>query len=113
MEKSTKISIDLSDADFIGWTTNRLRYLHGYANNHYIINRLNNIQHRLNTYDYKCNDENLDKIISQYFIDFFLIKDESTNIGYTDQERKNLRNAIKQIMQDVINGDVPKEIILK
>jgi hypothetical protein len=113
MEKSTEINFDLSDKDFIEWIINRLKYLHRYADNDYIINRLNNIQLRLSSYDYKCRDENLDKIISQYFIDFFLIKDEATNIGYTDQERINLRNAIKQIMSDVIKDRVPKEIILK
>lgn len=113
MEKSAEIIKALSDTDFIEWTINRLKYLHGYSDNNYILKRLSNIQDRLISYDYKCRDENLDKIISQYFIDFFLMKDQATNIGYTDQERINLRNAIKKIMEDVIRGNIPKEIILK
>jgi hypothetical protein len=113
MEKSTEVNIELSDKDFIGWSINRLKYLHGYTDDNYIIERLFRIQNRIGNYEYGCEDENLDRIISQYFIDFFLIKDEGTDIGYTDQERINLRNAIKKIIEDVLDNNIPKEITLK
>jgi hypothetical protein len=106
MEKSPEIN--LSDTNFIGWLISRLEYLHGYAKDDPIICRLNKIKH-----SFKYSNNDLDKVISKYFIDFFLNKDTSTNIGYTDKERDDLRHAIKQIIEDIRSNNIPKEILLK
>lgn len=113
MEKSTEINLDWSDIDFIEWLISRLKYLHGYSTYGDIVNRLDHIKHSLEIYSKQYSDTDLDKIISQYFIDFCLSRDETTSIGYTESERNNLRNAIKRIIADVHSNNVPKDILLK
>lgn len=111
MEKSPEIN--LSDKDFIGWLASRLQYLHGYDSKDPIIYRLINIKDEIKKHSFKHPDKDLDKVISKYFVDFFLNKDTSTNIGYTDKERDNLRYVIKQIIEDIRSNNIPKEILLK
>lgn len=111
MEKSTEI--DLSDTKFIDWLISRLEYVHGYAQNNDIISRLKDIKDKLEKYNIKYSDKDLDKIISRYFIDFYLTRDNSSFIGYTETERNNLRNSIKHIIEDVKLNNLPKDILLK
>lgn len=113
MEKSTEINLNLSDIDFIQWLISRLEYLHGYSKDSDIIKRLINIKKTVSQYHYNYSDSDLDKIISKYFIDFYLIRDDSGGLGYTIEERNNLRNAIKNIVQDIKLNNLPKEILLK
>lgn len=113
MEKSSEIDLNISDSQFLEWLIKRLSNVHGYSIDNDIINRLSNISKSIELYNKKCSDDDLDKIISQYFVDFFLTKDETTSIGYTDKERDNLRNAIKKIMDDIRLNRIPKEITLQ
>jgi len=113
MEKSTKINLYLSDANFIGWLWSRLQYLHGYSKNDEILIRLSKIKNNIELLCSQYSDNDLDKIISRYFVDFYLDHDESTSIGYSNAERDNLRNAIKQIIADVREHNIPKDILLK
>lgn len=113
MEKSAKVNLDLSDANFIDWLLSRLQYLHGYAKNDEILIRLNKIKDNIEILCTQYSDNDLDKIISKYFVDFYLDRDQSTSIGYSNTERDNLRNAIKQIIADAREHNIPKDILLK
>lgn len=113
MEKSSEIDLNISDSQFLEWLVKRLYHVHGYDINHDINQRLSIIGNNLKIYQQKCSDEDLEKIISQYFIDFFLDKDETTSIGYTDKERQNLRDTIKKIIEDVRFNRIPQKIILQ
>lgn len=113
MEKSTEINLNVTDSQFLEWVILRLHHVHGYKPDSDIIKRLLLINHKFKLHEKHCVDEDLDKIISQYFVDFFLTRDDTTSIGYTNQERNNLRNAIRQIIADVKLNKVPKDIILK
>ena len=111
MEKGSEINH--SDSEFIEWLSNRLHNLHSYDLSSFIINRLSNIKEKLDNYDSSISDADLDKIISQYFLDFFLNKDHTTSIGYTDKEREDLRNVIKQIVKDVNDKRIPNKVLLQ
>lgn len=113
MEKSTEINQNFSDAEFITWLISRLQYIHGYSIDNNIIVRLEKIMNKSTMYQPLCSDEDLDKIISKYFVDFCLTRDYSLSIGYTEEERNNLRQSIKQIITDVILRNVPEDILLK
>jgi|LakMenEpi03Aug12_release.lakeMendotaPanAssembly.Ray.scaffolds.fasta_scaffold05897_30 hypothetical protein len=113
MEKSTEINCSFSDSEFIAWLNSRLQNIHGYDTNNSIISRLRTIMNKIAIYQKPCSDADLDKIISRYFIDFYLIRDNTTTIGYTNEERNNLRQSIKHIIADVLTNNVPKDILLK
>lgn len=89
--------------NFIEWLINRLIYKHHYAENDSIIESLADIKYILK---YKpaidINDQCLDKIISKYYVDFYLDKCEDMTIGFTDDERKSLRQSIKNIVNDIL-----------
>jgi uncharacterized linocin/CFP29 family protein len=95
----------MSDIDFLEWLARRLVYKHGYESNDSIIQRILDIKNKLqNTPHIK--DEDLDTIISKYFVDFLLDITEDINIGYSEKDRKFLRSSIRSIIQDVFNKDI-------
>lgn len=102
-----------SDSDFLEWLALRLQNLHNYHNNDKIISKLQSIANNLNNIDIQISDNDIDKIICQYFTDFNLDKDEYLNLGYSDKEREKLRNAIKKISIDIFSKNIPKDFILK
>jgi len=105
--------IDSSDIDFLYWLKQRLIYLHGYAMDHESVSRLNLLITKLKNSTIQLSTLEIDKIISQYFVDFNLTKDETLNIGYTDKERDRLRNDIMSIAIDFYKQNVPKENLIK
>lgn len=111
MEKGSEINY--KDDEFVDWLVQRLCHLHNYDTSHFIINRLKDIKTKLEIYNSSISDDGLDKIISQYFVDFFLERDSTTSIGYNDKDRKDLRNAIKCIISDVNFNRIPKKILLQ
>jgi hypothetical protein len=58
-------------------------------------------------------DGDLDKILSQYYVDFMLDKCEDIKIGFTEQERISFRNNIKNIIKDIVNKNIPKDFLIK
>lgn len=112
MEKGTRINDD-SDSDFLVWLSLRLQNLHNYHNKDEIIAKLESIATNLKNINIQILDCDIDKIISQYFTDFNLDKDEFLNLGYSDKERKNLRDAIKNISIDIFSKNIPKDFTLK
>lgn len=105
--------IDSSDIDFLYWLKQRLIYLHGYVMDHESVSRLNLLITKLKNNTIQLSTLEIDKIISQYFVDFNLTKDETLNIGYTDKERDRLRNDIISIAIDFYKQNVPKENLIK
>lgn len=80
---------------------------------HESVSRLNLLITKLKNSTIQLSTLEIDKIISQYFVDFNLTKDETLNIGYTDKERDRLRNDIMSIAIDFYKQNVPKENLIK
>lgn len=100
-------------ADFLGWLSKRLVFKHGYLEHDDVIQKLNKCINDITYVDLKIEDNDLDKIISKYYADFYLEKSQDLNLGYTDSDRKRLRQDIKSIVIDVITKNIPKEPIVK
>lgn len=106
--------IDKSDIDFLYWLRQRLVYLHNYSVDDESVSRIDLLIDKiLNISTIRLSSTEIDKIISQYFIDFNLIKDDTLNIGYTEKERIELRNNIMAIAMDIYKENVPKETLIK
>lgn len=101
----------IKDKQFLVWLSNRLVYKHGYQQNDNTILKLGEILSSDSTLE--ITDSELDLILSKYYIDFFLEKAEDINIGYTPQEREELRKLIRSLVTDIINRNIPTESLLK
>jgi hypothetical protein len=100
---------------FIKWLINRLLYKHNYRESDVIILSLNEILKYLQpkTYLIDLEENDLDKIISKYYADFNLDATDDINIGYTPQQRENLRNQIKHLVSDIVNKNIPQDFTIK
>jgi hypothetical protein len=90
--------------------------LHGYDANDTVVFQLNKaIKNLLSPQKISMSNNDLDKIISKYYVDFYLEKQEDNNfnVGFSDQERNNLRKTILDLVTDIMNFNVPKEPIIK
>jgi hypothetical protein len=97
---------------FLYWLMNRLRYKHNYSVNDPVIVELSTIMKSMQNQELiDIQDSDLDKIISKYYIDFFLDKTEDFNVGYSENERSVFRTNIRSIVSDIINKDIPKNYI--
>lgn len=99
-----------SDSEFLYWLCLRLQHLHKYSADDDIIHKLQNIASK-QTFNIDLSDDEIDKIIGQYFVDFNLTKDDTCNIGYSDSQRKVVRSYIKSIVLDIYHKRVPKDIL--
>ena len=104
------------DIEFLRWLSQRLIHLHGYDANDTVVFQLNKaIKNLLSPQKISMSNNDLDKIISKYYVDFYLEKqqDNNFNVGFSDQERNNLRKMIRDLVTDIMNFNVPKEPIIK
>lgn len=106
------------DINFLRWLVQRLVHLHRYDVNDTIIIRLNQTIDSIlskQKISIDISDNNLDKILSKYYADFYLDKTDSGNItiGYDDNSRSMLRNITRNLIEDVINLNIPKEPLIK
>jgi len=104
------------DAEFLLWLSQRLIYFHGYDPNDKVISNLQNIANRIVSKRYlSISNDDLDKILSHYYVDFYLEKgaDDHLNIGYNNQERRKLREVTRSLVTDIINLNVPTQSIIK
>lgn len=99
-----------SDREFLDWLCLRLQHFHNYDADSEIIHRLNNIASK-EKFEINLSDEDMDKIIGQYFVDFNLTKDDTCDIGYSDSQRNAVRRYIKSIVFDIYHKRVPKNIL--
>jgi hypothetical protein len=101
---------------FLKWFYNRLIYHYRLAESDNISLFFKNIIEKVSQpITINISDKDLEKIISKYYVDFFLDKDLTNQncIGFTNEERINLKNITKNLAQDIINLNVPKETIIK
>lgn len=99
-----------SDKKFLHWLCLRLQHFHNYRADNDIIKRLDKIV-SYQAFNMDLSDEDIDKIIGQYFVDFNLIKDDTCDIGYSDGQRNTIRGYIKSIVCDIYHKRVPKDIL--
>lgn len=98
---------------FLGWLINRLIFKHQYADNDQVIINLKATINKLKNPSIEISEEDLDKIITKYYADFFLEKDSFTNLGYSETERIKIRSDIKNLIVDVVTKNIPKEQFIK
>ena len=86
--------------------------MHKYSANDPVIIELSNMISSINDYKFlNIGDNDLDKIISKYYIDFLLDKTDDLKIGYSQDERLEFRNNIKSIIADIVNKNIPTNYI--
>lgn len=103
--------MDSEDQEFLIWLSNRLIYKHGYIEQDEIVKKLLDLGTKTN--ELIINDKNLDLIISKYYVDFFLEKSEDAKIGYTDNERNEIRQYVKSLVSDIVNNNIPSTNLIK
>jgi hypothetical protein len=102
------------DVQFLKWLISRLIYRYSHIKSDNIIFRIENVIQKLVTAPKPdVTDDELDKIISKYYVDFYLDKGDSLNIGYTRQERNTLREQIRCLVIDVMARNIPKDTLIK
>lgn len=89
----------LEDSAVIDWLSNRLVYKLGEKQKSWYVLYMQDLSKRIANPKLSINRDDLDKIISTYYADFFLDKD--SNLGYTDEERDALRTVIISIYEDI------------
>lgn len=102
------------DIKFLYWLGQRLVYIHHYNNQDIIILKLKELIQKLlknNNNNIVISSENLDKILAKYYVDFYLEKSET--LGFTAEERNNLRKHILDICQDIVSLNIPSETLIK
>jgi GTP-dependent phosphoenolpyruvate carboxykinase len=95
---------------FLEWMIQRLKHKHNYAEDDKIIiclkEIINDIKPKL--YTVQVTDEDLDKILVKYYSDFNIDKISYSNIGFTEEERENLRKIIRSLVFDIVNNRIPQ-----
>ena len=107
MEKTDQIK-------FIRWLTNRLIYVYGHKKNDRIVILCDSLARSITEpYRVTMRVQDLDKIISKYYVDFLMDKSEELNMGFSEKERNNLRFTIENIVNDIVNKNIPEEHLIK
>jgi hypothetical protein len=104
------------DIAFLCWLKQRLVHYHKYDHNDSILVKFNSIIDRFShKKDLSISNDDLDKILSKYYVDFYLEKsgDDQFKIGYNNQERRKLRELIRNLVTDIINVNIPDKPIIK
>lgn len=104
--------IDLRDILYLEWIFNRLLYR--FKDDMKYVEAAKGILNKIKKPpNIIIADDNLNKILSKYFIDFNLQKTGS--VGFNDKDRAELRNSIRSIMSDILSNNIPtdKEILIK
>lgn len=92
--------------DKIIWLTNRAKFIYKESDSSNTISYLNHIKDIIESLDIeKISDENLDSIISKYYIGYDCDKPDSTEtdfeFGFTAKEKQELRDKTKSIVLDL------------
>jgi hypothetical protein len=101
------------DSAILKWITNRIIYKFGESKDEWYVKYLLNLSGRMNDPNISISDNELDNIIAQYYVDFFLDKDDNSNFGFDDKDREILRTNIKKIYQDINNQISARPYIMK
>jgi hypothetical protein len=103
--------ISLRDIVYLEWIFNRLLYK--FKDDNKYIDTAKIILNKIKRPQISISDDNLNRILGKYFVDFNLQKTET--IGFNDSDRKELRTCIRSIIQDILSNNIPKneEILIK
>lgn len=108
--------MNAKEIEFLEWLSKRLIFKHKYADNDETILKIKSIINNDNE-KYKnildINSNDLDLILSKYYVDWFLDKSEDLNIGYSHEDRLKIKEHIIDIVKDIISNNIPKESIIK
>jgi hypothetical protein len=89
----------------ISWLKNRIKFKYQESNDSKMLSIVEKLNNTLDKFiDINIDEKNIDKIITKYMLGFDTIKDpsDSFSYGYTEQERLETRNNIKNITSDLI-----------
>lgn len=100
-----------SNNNFLRWLYRRLENVHNYDSNSEVLTRFRLLLSNQEDLTTSLSDDQIDMIIGQYFIDFNLTKDDTCDIGYSEDQRKSTREAIKKIALDIYYKRVPKDTL--
>jgi hypothetical protein len=99
---------------FIAWIKQRLLNKHQYQNNDVVIKSLDQLSYHLsNSIGRDLTDDEWDRIIEKYYADYNMDYSEDMGLGFDKNSRYKLRNNLKNLVQDVINHNVPKDFLIK
>lgn len=100
---------------FLSWLEQRLIYKHSYDRNDDIIVSIQKLINFLQPKPYLLDicQSDLDKIISKYYADFTLDGSDDISFGYTESQRERLRADVRNLVNDVVNRNIPKEFLIK
>lgn len=100
------------DITYLKWLYNRLKYR--YSSEDSLLQNLESIIKKISPpLSISIDEDSLDKILSKYYVDFYLEKEDSSNIGFNQEERIKLRSTILNLTKDIVNLTIPKELIIK
>lgn len=97
------------DATFLKWIVNRLIHKFADSPKEWHIYYLKDIISRIENQDIQISNEDLNKILAKYYIDFFL--DKTDTCGFTEDDRTSMRVTVKNICKDIINKTISKPLI--
>lgn len=90
------------DIKLLKWFFNRLIYKYRFTTDNIVCKKIYEIIVRLQQpFKVSINETDLDSIITKYYADFNLEKCE--RMGYTDQERQQLRQTVIKLTEDIYN----------
>ena len=100
---------------FLSWLEQRLIYKHSYDRNDITIVSIQKLISFLQPKPYLMDicTEDLDKIISKYYADFTIDGSDYLSFGYTESQRERLRADVRNLVNDVVNKNIPKEFLIK
>lgn len=99
---------------FFEWLINRMIYKYQCDKNDLALNHIQSLVNKLKLpKKIDISDEDLNLILSKYYVDFNLDYCSDINIGYSDSQRSDLRNTIRSIVFDIVNKNIPKETLIK
>jgi hypothetical protein len=106
--------LDNKELKFLEWISQRLINLYGLSKNDYIINTFDKIiSKNKKQFNVDISKKDLDMILSKYYADFFLEDCDDLKIGYSDKDRESLRVQTINIVNDIVNNNIPKEPLIK
>jgi hypothetical protein len=95
--------ISIKEILYLEWIFNRLVYR--FKDDKFDLETSKNILGKIKKPNFDIEDSMLDKIISKYYTDFYL--DKQDNILFQNIERLNLRSMVRNLVDDVIHKRVP------
>lgn len=89
----------ISDIKFLEWITNRLNYK--YSENTEILDVLKSITSEKITMPKDLDNDMVEKCCRKHFFDFDMEKSEDFRVGYTEDERNDIRKLITDIYSTI------------